>query len=328
MKANLREKSIAEAKSEQKQLESQRMVTEVLQYYAILPDSDSPRSSSAPASAPELNSFSKQQLVALCQSLIERFQEQHITEHNWQAMQAEREALREKVAAKRQALEELQAAHMQQSKYIHKVQKQLSQMDVYRSTIEMQEKVIANMQRIIEARLKGPRSGIAAASSNGGVGVGSSTMMTTASSSLADKKKTAGSSVENLRLPPIVDVSRQRGREGDVVDDDLDDKSSARSSITGSRISGLTDSSRRLSKSSLAAAVAAAAAAAATATGAPAPGKQLPPKQATPLPSPVPVKVSETEMQLSQDLDKAREEITELKSKVRTFIFTFAFHLS
>lgn len=59
--------------------------------------------------------------------------------------------------------ENLQEAHMQQAIYIQGLQKSVSQLPVYRSTIETQEQVIAKLQSIVEQRLRG-------ATSAGGVG--------------------------------------------------------------------------------------------------------------------------------------------------------------
>jgi len=51
---------------------------------------------------------------------------------------------------------ELQEAHLQQAKFIQKLQKQNSEVEKYRETITTQEKVIAKMQKLVESRLKPP----------------------------------------------------------------------------------------------------------------------------------------------------------------------------
>ena len=55
------------------------------------------------------------------------------------------------------AFQELQDAHLLQAKYIQKLQKEQSKIGVYQSTIQMQEKVISKMQKLVEARFRSGR---------------------------------------------------------------------------------------------------------------------------------------------------------------------------
>jgi hypothetical protein len=63
---------------------------------------------------------------------------------------------------------ELQEANLMQSKYIDKIQKQLSKVETYQTTILMQEKVINKMQKVMENTLGKNTS----SSSSGGAGGG------------------------------------------------------------------------------------------------------------------------------------------------------------
>lgn len=51
---------------------------------------------------------------------------------------------------------ELQDAHLQQSRHMQKLQKQQGKIEAFKATIQMQEKVIAKMQTVVEARLRLP----------------------------------------------------------------------------------------------------------------------------------------------------------------------------
>lgn len=53
---------------------------------------------------------------------------------------------------------ELQGAHMEQTKYLQKMQARINKADVYRNTIATQEGVISKMQSVLEARIKQNRS--------------------------------------------------------------------------------------------------------------------------------------------------------------------------
>jgi hypothetical protein len=57
----------------------------------------------------------------------------------------------------KKSLTELQDAHVEQSRLIQKLQKKLTATNTYKSTIKLQERVIAKMQAVIEAHLRTTR---------------------------------------------------------------------------------------------------------------------------------------------------------------------------
>ena len=72
-----------------------------------------------------------------------------INNASWRA-----QAARQKYAEQIKQLQDLSEAHMQQSYFIQKLQKKVSKMDSYKSTIKLQESIIGKMQKVVEAHLK------------------------------------------------------------------------------------------------------------------------------------------------------------------------------
>ena len=106
----------------------------------------------------QLAKLSRTTLVHIACDLGERYQ--RVTEEKQQLLElvAEAQSARHQLAEDKKSLADLQDAHVEQSRLIQKLQKKLAATDTYKSTIKLQERVIAKMQSVIEAHLRTTRS--------------------------------------------------------------------------------------------------------------------------------------------------------------------------
>ena len=96
-------------------------------------------------------------LVHVANDIGEKFKKADAERLELKRLVVEAQSARRQYQEQKTALEDLQEAHIQQSRFIQKLQKKQSKMDLLKSTIQMQERVIAKMQAVIEARLRTAR---------------------------------------------------------------------------------------------------------------------------------------------------------------------------
>ena len=106
----------------------------------------------------QLNKLSRTTLVHIACDLGERYQRAMEEKQQLMELVAEAQSARHQMADDKKSLSELQDAHVEQSRLIQKLQKKLAATDTYKSTIKLQERVIAKMQSVIEAHLRTTRS--------------------------------------------------------------------------------------------------------------------------------------------------------------------------
>lgn len=106
----------------------------------------------------QLAKLSRTTLVHIACDLGERYQRVSEEKQELLELVAEAQSARHQLAEDQRSLAELQDAHVEQSRLIQKLQKKLAATDTYKSTIKLQERVIAKMQSVIEAHLRTTRS--------------------------------------------------------------------------------------------------------------------------------------------------------------------------
>jgi hypothetical protein len=105
----------------------------------------------------DLLQMSKKQLITLTQITLIKFldiKQQLERERQKVQYEAQLMTLKENYAQLKQAKEELETNILLQNKYLSKMQTQIAQVETYKSTIKMQEKVIAKMQAVVEAKIR------------------------------------------------------------------------------------------------------------------------------------------------------------------------------
>jgi len=105
----------------------------------------------------QLNKLSRNTLLHIAVDLGERYQKTVEEKEELKQLVAEAQAARMQFDEDKRTLSDLQDAHMEQSRLIQKLQKKLGTTDTYKSTIKLQERVIAKMQAVIEAHLRTTR---------------------------------------------------------------------------------------------------------------------------------------------------------------------------
>lgn len=111
----------------------------------------------AVGSPEQLARLSRNTLIHIACDLGERNQKLILEKEELEELVAEAHASRMQFEEDKKTLSELQDAHVEQSRLIQKLQKKLSATDSYKSTIKLQERVIAKMQAVIEAHLRTTR---------------------------------------------------------------------------------------------------------------------------------------------------------------------------
>ena len=102
----------------------------------------------------ELVSLNRATLIHVVLDLGERLKKIDVERVELKKIAMEGQAARSMYVERQQQLNDLTEAHMHQSHFIQKLQKKVSKMDNYKSTIKLQENIIAKMQRVVEAHLK------------------------------------------------------------------------------------------------------------------------------------------------------------------------------
>jgi chromosome segregation ATPase len=150
-KAALQEKARKNVEEVQRNEDMARMLTELVQ-------SNDEKSKDVLQKGPiqefhhkDLVQLSKAQLLALAQISAVKYIYIKRKLQNEQALQQEVGELKQKLATITQARDDLESNMFLQNKYLQKMQKQIAQVENYRSTISMQEKVIAKMQSVVES---------------------------------------------------------------------------------------------------------------------------------------------------------------------------------
>jgi hypothetical protein len=152
-KAALQEKARKNVEEVQRNEDMARMLTELVQ-------SNDEKSKDVLQKGPiqefhhkDLVQLSKAQLLALAQISTVKYIDIKRKLQNEQALQQEVGELKQKLATITQARDDLESNMFLQNKYLQKMQKQIAQVENYRSTISMQEKVIAKMQSVVESKM-------------------------------------------------------------------------------------------------------------------------------------------------------------------------------
>jgi len=115
----------------------------------------------------ELSMIDRQSLLQVATTAGMRLQTMEKEQLELRAMVGDAKATRIQLGDIQHAYKDMQDAHVQQAKYIQRLQKSASQVDAYRNTIETQERVISKMQSIVEQKLR-----MAKLESGNGNGVG------------------------------------------------------------------------------------------------------------------------------------------------------------
>ena len=102
----------------------------------------------------QLASLNRATLIHVTLDLGERLKKSDEERVELKKIAMEGQAARAKYIERQTQLNDLTEAHMHQSHFIQKLQKKVSKMDNYKSTIKLQENIIAKMQRVVEAHLK------------------------------------------------------------------------------------------------------------------------------------------------------------------------------
>lgn len=102
----------------------------------------------------ELGMVDRQTLEKVTAAVGHRVQEVSKECQDLRGLIGDAKAARLQFAEVQRAYKDMQEAHVQQAKYIQKLQKQNGQLDKYKSTIETQERIITKMQGIVESRLR------------------------------------------------------------------------------------------------------------------------------------------------------------------------------
>ena len=102
----------------------------------------------------ELSSLNRATLIHIVLDLGDRLKKSDEERIKLKKIVMEGQSARSMYLESQQHLSDLTEAHLHQSHFIQKLQKKISKMDNYKSTIKLQESIIGKMQKVVEAHLK------------------------------------------------------------------------------------------------------------------------------------------------------------------------------